>query len=205
MECEPHASLPLLAVQGFPRNRAARSLLATGNTGCQQAIDYMLAFGEQPGMDEPQPTPQTHSPAAGAYAAPVPTNVPSYPAGAAPGYYGSSAHQPPPQQQYTGQYYGAPGSYPPVQPPGGAPYGQQQYTPSYPQQYPQQPPSASPYGAPYPSAAYGQPQPQPQPLLRTPAPVQPASTSAIGVAGIVRREEQKATDASRCGGSVEWF
>lgn len=155
----------------------------------------MLAFGGQPGMDEPIPPPQTPTQAAVAYAASVPTNAPSYPAGAAPGYYGGSAYQAPPQQQYTGQHYGAPGAYPPVQPPAGAPYSQQ-YTSSYPQQYQQQTQSASPYGAPYPIAAYGQPQPQPP--QSNPAAIQPASTSAFGVAGIVRREEQKASDASRC-------
>ncbi|GLC37231.1 hypothetical protein PLESTB_001145500 [Pleodorina starrii] len=53
------AMLQCMVEMGFPRNRAARSLLATANLGAQEAIDYLLAFGDQPGMDDPldQPTP----------------------------------------------------------------------------------------------------------------------------------------------------
>ncbi|KAI8473427.1 MAG: EAP30/Vps36 family-domain-containing protein [Monoraphidium minutum] len=38
---------------GFPRNRAVRALVATRNDGVQQAIDWMLAYGDAPGLDDP--------------------------------------------------------------------------------------------------------------------------------------------------------
>ncbi|GIL71530.1 hypothetical protein Vretifemale_1894 [Volvox reticuliferus] len=45
--------LQQMVEMGFARNRAARSLVATKNRGAQEAIDYLLAYGDQPGMDEP--------------------------------------------------------------------------------------------------------------------------------------------------------
>lgn len=39
--------------QGFPRNRAIRALLATKNQGVQQALDWLLAFSDTPGIDDP--------------------------------------------------------------------------------------------------------------------------------------------------------
>ena len=38
---------------GFPRNRAIRSLIATESSSVAAAMDHMLAFGDQPGMDDP--------------------------------------------------------------------------------------------------------------------------------------------------------
>eukprot|EP00798_Chlamydomonas_sp_ICE-L_P017813 gene17813-24191_t len=46
------------ALQGFPHNRTARSLVATNNVGVQEAMDYLLAFADNPGMDDPLELPQ---------------------------------------------------------------------------------------------------------------------------------------------------
>ena len=79
-------------LQGFPRNRSARSLIATENAGCQQAIDYMLAYGDQPGMDDPLPPQPTTAPFVAAPPAPVAATGPyvsAYPSYGQPQQYGS--------------------------------------------------------------------------------------------------------------------
>lgn len=44
--------------QGFPRPRVVRALLATGNEHLQAALDWILAAGEEPGLDAPLPVPE---------------------------------------------------------------------------------------------------------------------------------------------------
>ncbi|KAG2483880.1 hypothetical protein HYH03_017274 [Edaphochlamys debaryana] len=207
------ALLQSMVEMGFPRNRCARALLATGNAGMQEALDFMLAFGDQPGMDEPLDQPSTASAVGGtgggwgggtaavAQAAPparYPTVSPAMvdppTAAVGPGPYGyGPAYGAPPYGQPAP--YGQPGPY--GQP---SPYSQ----PLYNQPYGQQP---GPYGAPPPQAlhdsmqamsigggGYGQP---PQPTAGT-SPAPPAvHAGAIGVAGIMKREQQKTEESGR--------
>ncbi|GAX84726.1 hypothetical protein CEUSTIGMA_g12148.t1 [Chlamydomonas eustigma] len=144
-----------LVDMGFSRNQAARSLMATHNTGCQPAIDYILAFGDQPGMNDPLP--------------------------------------PPAQQQGQNQY--SPGiPHPPQQGP--------LQKAAVPAVYNANPCTAFQAPAIINPNYQGQPYPAPYNLnpstaLQPPAPNLNYQGGFIGVAGIVRREEQKATDASR--------
>ncbi|GIL46197.1 hypothetical protein Vafri_3243, partial [Volvox africanus] len=74
--------LQQMVEMGFARNRAARSLVATKNQGAQEAIDYLLAFGDQPGMDNPlDQAPATRlagpSPAAAGPWGTAPTQLPA--------------------------------------------------------------------------------------------------------------------------------
>lgn len=45
--------LLLLLVQGFPRPRVVRALLATQSEHMQAALDWILAAGQDPAMDAP--------------------------------------------------------------------------------------------------------------------------------------------------------
>ena len=131
----------------------------------------MLAFGNQLGMDDPLP-PQTQ------YTA-IPTP--------------SAANMQ--QTPYPGY------SYPGVS----FPQGQYQLPQHLPQQYPrspyqQNPQSVYPPSVGYPPAGYpvvAYPQQQLPPISQNPQSDVPTVSSTIGVAGIVRREEQKATEADR--------
>lgn len=64
--CSPRHPTPLLP-QGFQRSQAARALAATGSTDIQEAIDWILAFGDEVPTSPPGPP----SPTRPAYAASV--------------------------------------------------------------------------------------------------------------------------------------
>ncbi|KAG2455075.1 hypothetical protein HYH02_000897 [Chlamydomonas schloesseri] len=118
--------LQSMVEMGFPRNRCARSLLAVKNEGLQEALDYMLAFGDQPGMDDPLETHPTPTSGAGAgWGQPQPPQQPLYGAGGGGGAVAAASMR-----------------YPSVMPEG--------YPPPPPPPTSQLPPYA---GAPYPGAA----------------------------------------------------
>lgn len=48
-----HDHVVLFPMQGFPRPRVIRALLATNNENMQAALDWILAAGEDPSMDQP--------------------------------------------------------------------------------------------------------------------------------------------------------
>lgn len=146
-------------------------MTATNSEGPQQALDWVLAFGNQ----MPPPPPSQQQPLPYGYP-PQPQSQPqSQPYGGAAGY---GSYPPRVQQQQHGPAYpvaptaaggGGGGHYPSVPGAGGS------YAPGY----------GLPYGVPS--------QPQLQPTAATRPASGAAAPSSVGVAGIVRREEAKVT------------
>ncbi|EFJ40310.1 hypothetical protein VOLCADRAFT_99928 [Volvox carteri f. nagariensis] len=180
--------LQQMVEMGFPRNRAARSLLATQNTGTQEAIDYLLAFGDQAGMDEPLDlSPATATPASQAVGASA-----------------SSAASPSPPA-----FIPTTSRYPGILPSSGPPTSGQ----ASPYLYPYSPQSAAAaalrpyphlYGSAPDLAGSGGASPSVSAALPTSTGTRasldlagqlPART--IGVAGIVKREQQKTEESGR--------
>ncbi|KAG1678287.1 hypothetical protein FOA52_013908 [Chlamydomonas sp. UWO 241] len=176
------ALLRMLVDMGFARNRSARSLLAVSNAGCQQAIDYMLAFGKQPGMDDALPASAWGGQRAG-------QQMQQQQQAQA---YQQQQQQQQGYQQQQQQGYGAGAAY------GGAPqqYGAPQYggAPQYdgaPQQYGAPQYGGAPrYGAPQPYGAHAAP-------AATATTATAVAAMGVGVAGIMRREERKAEESER--------
>ncbi|PNW84821.1 hypothetical protein CHLRE_03g159750v5 [Chlamydomonas reinhardtii] len=220
------ALLQNMVEMGFPRNRCARSLLAVKNEGLQEALDYMLAFGDQPGMDdplEPQPTPASYGTG-----------------GAAGGGGGGGWGQQQPQPLYGAGSGGGgapsmrypsvmPDGYPPPPPPptsqppypGAAPlnpYGPVPPPPYFPSAYAAAGVSSAPSGSPqHPHGVAGAPAEHLAAAMgslalargQTPhhhhgsapdlssAAAGEAGRPAIGVAGLMMREQQKTEQSGR--------
>ncbi|KAG2440314.1 hypothetical protein HXX76_004421 [Chlamydomonas incerta] len=226
------ALLQSMVEMGFPRNRCARSLLAVKNEGVQEALDYMLAFGDQPGMDDP-------------LEATLSTTA-SHSLGAAAGSGGGGGWGQ--QQQPQQQMYGAGGAgggasmrypsvmpegYPPPPPPpsqppypGGGypgaaplnPYGPVPPPPYFPSAYVAGGVSSAPGGSPQHPHGAGAPAAHltaamgslalargqtphhhhgSAPDLSSSAAAGEAGRPAIGVAGIMMREQQKTEQSGR--------
>mmetsp|Transcript_37776 Transcript_37776/g.84245 ORF Transcript_37776/g.84245 Transcript_37776/m.84245 type:complete len:668 (-) Transcript_37776:143-2146(-) len=211
---------------GFPRNRAARCLIATKNEGVQQAMDYLLAFGEQPGMDDPLDTSGSGAaPAAAAHPAypPQPYYAAAQPSGAYPAY--------PPYPYAPGPLHsGLQPGYPPApyqpQPayPGGVQPGAAMHNPLLPGLQAQQQQltaaglatgaGAGTYsglmqhagqwgaagGVQYPTPVGQGVQQWPPPVPAAPPPgqqVTPVAPGFAGVSGLVRREQEKSSATTK--------
>ncbi|KAF5829645.1 EAP30/Vps36 family-domain-containing protein [Dunaliella salina] len=204
----PHVDQSMLMQlmdMGFPRNKCARALAATQSSDLQAALDFILSFGDLPEMDQPVHPPTNPIPTSlYPQALQPPPPIPLYPppphwSPAAPTGGGAPSLQ---QQQQQQQQHLPHRTYP--------------HRPSQPQQLPRQeqslpwmmgglhlhhhqqqqqqqelttvnplrmPPMDAPQG-PVPTPAFSQAGPQ-------------ESLGAIGIGGIVRREQQKSSQAGR--------